>query len=97
MYATLSQLQSGIVWHEDRFAAGGEQELQMLMRTAFTLTQAAGDHMLCAYFDVRSSFFSTELIALADDFFQLAPELSIHIFHTSYLQQSCLQPCTARL
>ena len=54
-----------------------------------------GSQMLCAYLNVRSSFFSTELIALTDDLFQLAPELSIHVFHATYLQQSCLQPCTA--
>ena len=72
----------------------------MRVKTAlmfYVMQKALGNYILCAYFNVSSSFFSTELIALTDDFFQLAPELSIHVFHASYLQQSCLQPCTARL
>lgn len=58
---------------------------------------AVGSHKLYAYFNITSSFLSTELIVLSDDLFQLAPELIIHVFHASYLQQSCLQSCTAWL
>ena len=65
------------------------------MKIAFMHVQnmhwIVGGHMLCAYFTVTSSFLSTELIALNDDLFQLAPELGIHVFHASYLQQRCLQ------
>lgn len=52
-------------------------------------------HILCAYFNVASSFLSTELVVLTDDLLQLAPELGVYVFHASDLQQSCLQSCKA--